>query len=472
MLEKNEHNGAMAPQFRKRIAILFSVATAAVLVSAQQPRQIPVPPIATSFPALPGVDQLPAIETLPAVLRSNEGQPVTTTAGWTARRAELKAVLGYYAVGRMPPPPGNVRGTVLKRAALAGGSVSYQLVHLSFGPDLSLGFDVALFVPASDKGPFPTIIHPSFLPTPGGTPLPTMLRLPEQGKGLDALTLPLGDPSARIAAAARSAPAGQQPQPVVLEPSVDLEQTAQAYADVLRRRYALAIYHYQDAGEDTIRRNDDGSWAFRNTRFFAAYQGYDWGLLGAWAWGMSRVADFLETQPFADRTKLVAVGHSRIGKAVLVAGAFDDRLAIAAPAGSGAGGTGAYRFNGVAYEREGLDDMMRKYPNWFSPHLHQFAGQATRLPFDQHWFMALTAPRGFVSLEGTGDQNCLASALRAARDGAMPAYALLGAPEALGVHYAPHRHALTKDDWEALVDFADARLRGRKVNRRFDAFPR
>ena len=87
--------------------------------------------------------------------------------------------------------------------------------------------------------------------------------------------------------------------------------------------------------------------------------------------------------------------------------------------------------------------MMRKYPNWFSPHLHQFAGRGLRLPFDQHWFMALTAPRGFISLEGTDDQNCLPNALQAARDGALPAYELLRAPDALGVNYAPHRHALT-----------------------------
>ncbi len=184
------------------------------------------------------------------------------------------------------------------------------------------------------------------------------------------------------------------------------------------------------------------------------------------------MADYLEGQPFADRGRLIAIGHSRIGKAVLIAGAFDDRLAISAPAGSGAGGTGAYRFNGAAYQREGLDDMMRKYPNWFSPHLHQFAGRVLRLPFDQHWFMALTAPRGLLSLEGTDDRNCSPGAVKAASDGAMPVYELLRAAGAIGVHYAPHGHALTKEDWAALLDFADAQVRGLKTPRRFDSFPK
>lgn len=436
--------------------------------------QLPVPPIATALGAMPGVNDLPARGEMPDVLVMSNGTTVTTAAQWSQRREEMKRLLSYYAVGALPPAPGNVTGTILKTLSLANGAVSYQLVRLAFGPEKTLGFDVAVFVPTGREGPFPTVIFPSFGLTPGGAPLPTMTRIPEQGKGLDALTLPLGDPSARIAAAAPGASGGAATQapPVAPDLSADPEQAARSHADLFRRGYALATYHYQDTGEDTIRRNEDGSWAFRNTRFFPAYPGYDWGLLGAWAWGVSRVADYLEAQPFADRTKLIAVGHSRIGKAILVAGAFDDRLAVVAPAGSGAGGTGAYRFNGAAYgAREGLDDMMRKYPNWFSPHLHAFAGHVYRLPFDQHWFMALAAPRAFISLEGADDQNCLPSAVRQARTAAMPAYALLKAEGRLGAHYAPHRHALAHDDWTALLDFCDQQLRGMTVDRRFDRFP-
>jgi len=77
--------------------------------------------------------------------------------------------------------------------------------------------------------------------------------------------------------------------------------------------------------------------------------------------------------------------------------------------------------------REGLVDMMRKYPNWFSPNRYQFAAQVDRLPFDQHWLIALAAPRALISLEGTDDQNCVSNALKQAIAGAAPAYRLLGA---------------------------------------------
>ncbi len=119
----------------------------------------------------------------------------------------------------------------------------------------------------------------------------------------------------------------------------------------------------------------------------------------------------------------------------------------------------------------GLADEVRKYPNWFSPNLRRFAADAGRLPFDQHWLIALAAPRAFVSLEGTDDQNCVVNATRQAILGAKPAYDLFGVPGRLGVNDAPHRHALMEEDWTALLDFSDQQLLGKKVARRFDEFP-
>ena len=120
---------------------------------------------------------------------------------------------------------------------------------------------------------------------------------------------------------------------------------------------------------------------------------------------MSRCVDYLQTQAFADKSKLIALGHSRLGKTTLVAGAFDERFALTAPAGSGCGGTGAYRFNGKGRGgREGLEDATKNFPQWFGPRLHEFAGQVKKLPFDQHWLMALIAPRLFIAADGLDDK--------------------------------------------------------------------
>ncbi len=418
----------------------------AILVASQalgQQKQIPVPPIETGLANMPGPDALPARPELPDPLVTSAGQRVTTAAQWQTRREEMKRILSYYAVGLMPPAPGNVKGQELATASLLDGKVSYRLVHLSFGPEQRLGFDVAIFTPTDCPGPLPTIIFPSFGLTPGATPLPCMPRRPEQGKGLDALTLPLGVPEIKD---------GQQ-NPAAPDPA----KAAEEYAPIFKRGCALVTYHYQDCGEDTIARNPGGSWAFRNTRFFPAYPRHDWGLLGAWAWGICRCIDYLEGQPSVDTSRLIAVGHSRIGKAVLVAGAFDERIAISAPAGSAGGGVGAYRLAGKQRTGgEGLDDMMRKYPNWFSPHLHAFSPDPNRLPFDQHWFIALTAPRGFIALEGTDDTKiCSPAAVKASLAGTAPVYSLLGRPDGLTSNYCNHGHALNDCDWTALMDLAD-----------------
>ena len=181
------------------------------------------------------------------------------------------------------------------------------------------------------------------------------------------------------------------------------------------------------------------------------------------------MADYLESDATIDAKKLILTGASRNGKASMIAAAFDERF-LGAPVVTGGGGVGAYRYAGPR-NSETLDVMQKKYPNWFSPHLHQFWGQKEKLPFDQHWFLALTAPRPFLALEGDTDTISLPEAVRQSMLGAMPAYELLGAKQRLGVHYAHHGHAFTEEDWTAMMDFADHHLLGKPATRTFDRFP-
>jgi putative nucleotidyltransferase with HDIG domain len=135
----------------------------------------------------------------------------------------------------------------------------------------------------------------------------------------------------------------------------------------------------------------------------------------------------------------------------MIAAAFDDRL-MGAPVVTGGGGIGAYRFCGPN-KSETLDLMEAKYPNWFSPNLIEFRGQRERLPFDQHFFLALAAPRPFIALEGETDTISLPEAVRQSMLGAEPAYALLGSPNRLKTHYSKHGHAFTAEDWTAMMDY-------------------
>jgi len=424
--------------------------------SGPDPREIPLPRIKTPMGSLPGVNQLPVHKDLPDVMAMDDGTRVTNRGQWEKRREEMKRILAYYAVGQMPPAPGNVKGKETHSEAVLDGTARYRLVHLTFGPMEKLSLDIGIFTPAQG-GPFPAIILQAGTP-PGGTALPRLPAGPNQGKGEDVLLM-VGPGTA--AAASVPGTAGRGP--------ASAQSMAQQRAEVLRRGYALVIFNPNDCAEDTTLRNSDGSWAFRSTRFFPAYPGYDWGILAGWAWGASRVADYLENDPAIDKTKLIITGASRNGKSSMIAAAFDERL-MGAPVVTGGGGIGAYRFAGPR-RSETLDIMQKKYPNWFSPNLHEFWGHREKLPFDEHWFLALAAPRPFIALEGDTDTISLPDAVRQSILGAQPAYALFNARDRLGVNYAKHGHAFTDEDWTAMMDFFDKNLLGRKIDRTFDRFP-
>jgi hypothetical protein len=441
------------------LSILATVVTAEAQSSnsaaGPDPREIPLPPIKTAMGTLPGVNELPVRAGLPDVMTMNDGTKVTTVAQWPKRREEMKKILAYYAIGQMPPPPGNVKGREVQSQLVLDGNVKYQLVHLTFGPEQKLELNIGIFTPADKPGPFPAIISQNGTP-PGAPALPRLPAGPTQGKGQDVLLVVGQGTNSAAGRVARGAPA-------------TAEQMAQYNSEVFRRGYALVIFNPNDCAEDTTLRNEDGSWAFRHTRFFPAYPDYDWGILAAWAWGASRVADYLETDPTIDKTRLIITGASRNGKSAMIAAAFDERL-MGAPVVTGGGGIGAYRFAGPRHS-ETLDIMQKKYPNWFSPNLHEFWGQREKLPFDENWFLALCAPRPFIALEGDADTISYPEAVRQSILGARPAYELFGAGDRLGVNYAHHAHAFTQEDWTALMDFADKNLRGMKVGRTFDHFP-
>jgi Abhydrolase family len=461
----------------------------AAILPLPDPKEIPLPIIKTSQTPMPDIAHLKDHPEMPDVMTLNNGQPVKTAKQWEERRKEMTKTLEWYAVGQAPPPPGNVKGTEIHSEMLLDGKVKYRLVHLTFGPNDSLSLDIGIFTPTgpgSDK--VPTLISPSGTP-PGATALPRLAQGANQGRNEDVLLItgpaapgaggpggprpapPNGAGNAPVAgmgAAAAAAPRGG---------GFGAPRTAAQIAatnQAIQHGYAFITFNNGDCGEDTTLRLADGSWAYRTTRFFPAYPNYDWGLLRAWAWGVSRIVDYVQTDASIDKTKLIVTGVSRTGKSALIAGAFDDRIAMVAPVASSGGGTPAYRFSGSVPDRggkEGLTEMVRKYPNWYSDHLHQFWGQPDKLPFDENWFIALCAPRPFISLEGDHDQNVNQNGVWHSIEAAKPAYNFLHASDKIGISFADRPHGMVQGDWDALLAFADKFLLGKPTTLTFDKYP-
>lgn len=228
--------------------------------------------------------------------------------------------------------------------------------------------------------------------------------------------------------------------------------------EVLRRGYVLLEF-------DRTRVAPDGP--DRSKGVYAAYPQCDGGALAAWAWAIHRCVDFLRTQPDVDPRKIAVTGHSRGGKAALLAGATDERIALTVPNNSGCGGAGCYRFQGP--RSEDIAAITKRFPYWFGPRFKEFVGRVERLPFDQHSLKALVAPRALLTTEALGDAWANSEGTWHTHRAAAEVYRFLGAADRIAVVYRPGKHQHNADDWNVLLDFADVHLLGKKPARAFAA---
>jgi endo-1,4-beta-xylanase len=196
----------------------------------------------------------------------------------------------------------------------------------------------------------------------------------------------------------------------------------------------------------------------------------------AWAWGVHRIVDVLATTAEIDAAHLAVNGFSRWGKGALIAGAFDERIALTVPSSSGLSGVGQYRF---FYEdptvansaNEKIGNALGNSAYWFTPLFGFFNGQATRLPFDQHEVMDLVAPRALIATAGkydywTNPRGCSIS-WRAAK----PVFDYLGVPNNIAISWDDVAHELTQKHIDSMLDFADLQFKGAAPARDFQAMP-
>jgi hypothetical protein len=255
-------------------------------------------------------------------------------------------------------------------------------------------------------------------------------------------------------------PGGAGPFPVV----VNIGDDSSKAAVCLPRGYMLVTYNQEDLDPDT-----EGSDVVGPAQ--AAYPEYDWGSLGVWAWGASRVMDYLETRSDVDLKHVIIRGHSRAGKAALLAGAFDERFALTAPNGAGTGGPSVYRIRNSGSETLATITGTSTFYSWFQTSFRNFANKETKLPFDQHFLDALVAPRLLLTTDATGDLWANPRGNQASREAAMRVFDFLGAGGNIGMHFRAGAHENFDEDWSAMLDFADRHFFGIPSTRDFDYRP-
>jgi hypothetical protein len=257
-------------------------------------------------------------------------------------------------------------------------------------------------------------------------------------------------------------PTGDGPFPVIINGDGCWRYlTNGIIVDAVSRGYGVAYFNRLDMVPDIDSKRD--------SQLFLAYPDGDYGSLAAWAWGYHRVVDALLTLLKVDAARIGVVGHSRGGKASLLAGVTDQRISLVSANDSGSGGAGCHRFtdNGG----EGLGDSLRVFPYWFSSRLNDYVGRESELPFDQHTVKALVAPRALLTTEARADIWASPQGTRLTHDAAKEVYCFLGAEGKIGIWYREGIHNHTQADWTALLDFADWQFFGKNQAQNFDMHP-
>lgn len=357
------------------------------------------------------IQKMLAERNLPELMKMNDGTPVTRE-NWRERRAEILDMLVKWEYGRMPAAFGETMAKVTAKNYHACGSADWHMVEITFptpdGGNFTFPAEVTIPKSASKENPLPVFVYISF----GTNRYSCIEEIVEQNIILAEFTMN----------------------------SVSLDKKGTWCEGLDAHCFA-----------DGVRESDD------------------WGKIGMWAFAASRLLDYLYTLDCVDKTRVGVIGHSRLGKTALWAGANDERFTHIFSNDSGCSGAAITRGKvGETFPR-----IADTFDYWFCENMQTISKDvetSEKTAFDQHFLLAACAPRKVYVASASEDSWADPVSEYLCCAAASPAWEILGengfvhpdklpdewdrfAEGNIGYHLRPGAHFLSRHDWNRFIDF-------------------
>ena len=380
-------------------------------------------------------------------------------AEWRTERKKLLALFAEHIYGEIPPAPDKITTRLLaeRSDALNNTAIRREIrIYCQMNNGMSHDFDMLLYIPKNVQAPPPVFLGLNF----DGN----------QANTIDEDVALTRGPSHYPGYWWRSAATNNDKRLIKLD--------SWNFAEAMQRGYAVATVNYCEIFPDNPYGYEKSIYRlFRSPEELAAFPARSCGLrkfgaISAWAWGLSRMLDVLEDIPEVDADRAAVLGHSRLGKTALWAGANDERFKMVISNNSGCLGAALSRRD--FGERVGHLAYIQRF--WFTETLAQYADRESELPVDQHQLLALVAPRCLYvassSEDGGADPRGEFLSAKAASEvwrlynhapvlpEDMPA-AGTGTVGSNGVfyHLKSGVHSITAEDWQHYYNCADGLFR-------------